>query len=448
MGGSRFGWTLGAIAPWWIGAAFAISMPADAGQEQGFGASRAPLSWRAPAPPDDLIPIQVASLDGAFGPMANAPDVWTADTDAELNAGWNAMPRLLRQASLSIGADRSAARLADEIEPRAVAKRAAAKPLAENSPAIDRAHRGDPEVGLWPTFDARLRRSGGLANLRMHDIIFDRDESAPVGALDAPDSDFAGPDSVAAFVPWADGETPTAAPSSAVASPAPPESGASQASAAWTMRPLAFAERLLQGASPAVRRADALGSTTPAAADSTPVEVAAAPSPESAPAPGAPQAPDANLPPSGPSRQNYAALIGGDGAEQEKRCLAEAIYFEARGESEEGQAAVAQVVLNRVSSGLYPASICGVVYQNRQRRNACQFSFACDGRSLHVTEPEAWRTAVRIAGEVSAGTTYVSDVGGATHYHANYVRPRWARSLEKMDVIGRHIFYKLRPGQT
>jgi spore germination cell wall hydrolase CwlJ-like protein len=141
-------------------------------------------------------------------------------------------------------------------------------------------------------------------------------------------------------------------------------------------------------------------------------------------------------------------LFDGDGAEQEKRCLAEAIYFEARGESEEGQAAVAQVVLNRVSSGLYPATICGVVYQNRQRRNACQFSFACDGRSLRVAEPDAWRTAVRIAGAVSTGATYVSDVGRATHYHANYVRPRWARSLEKMDVIGHHIFYKLRPGQT
>ncbi len=333
------------------------------------------------------------------------------------------------------------------MEPRAVAKRAA-KPLAENPPAIDRALRGDPEVGLWPTFDARLRRSGGLANARMHDMIFDQDESAPIGALDAPDSDFAGPDSVAAFEPWADGETPTAAPSSAVASPAPPESGASQASAAWRMRPLAFAERLLQGASPAVRRADALGSTTPAAADSTPIEVAAAPSPELAPAPGASQAPDANLSPGSLSRQNYASLIGGEDAAQEKRCLAEAIYFEARGESEEGQAAVAQVVLNRVSSGLYPASICGVVYQNRQRRNACQFSFACDGRPLRVAEPEGWLTAVRIADEVAAGAIYLSDIGGATHYHANYVRPRWARSLEKMDVIGHHIFYKLRPGQT
>ncbi len=109
---------------------------------------------------------------------------------------------------------------------------------------------------------------------------------------------------------------------------------------------------------------------------------------------------------------------------------------------------MAQVVLNRVSSGLYPPTICGVVYQNRRHYNACQFSFACDGKSLRVSEPKSWRTAVRIAEEVTAGKTYVSDVGGATHYHANYVRPRWAKRLEKMDVIGRHIFYKLRPGQT
>ena len=220
------------------------------------------------------------------------------------------------------------------------------------------------------------------------------------------------------------------------------------------MRPEALNERLMQGATPPVRRADALGSTTPAAADSTPIEVAVRPeqppgsAQEPVEEPHGRQAPNASLIPLAPARQSYATLIGRDDAGAEKRCLAEAIYFEARGESEEGQAAVAQVVLNRVSSGLYPASICGVVYQNRQRRNACQFSFACDGRTLRVTEPEAWRTAVRIAGEVSTGATYVSDVGGATHYHANYVRPRWARSLEKMDVIGRHIFYKLRPGQT
>ena len=132
----------------------------------------------------------------------------------------------------------------------------------------------------------------------------------------------------------------------------------------------------------------------------------------------------------------------------EQRCLAEAVYFEARSEPEEGQAAVAQVVLNRVKSGLYPPSICGVVYQNRHRHLACQFTFACEGRALRITDRESWDSAKRVADAVLEGRTYVADVGGATHYHADYVQPSWSRRLKKMDVIGRHIFYKLRPGQT
>ncbi len=109
---------------------------------------------------------------------------------------------------------------------------------------------------------------------------------------------------------------------------------------------------------------------------------------------------------------------------------------------------MAQVVLNRVSSGLYPATICGVVYQNRWHYNACQFSFACTGKSLRIGEPDAWQQAVRIAREVTNGKIYVSDIGSSTHFHANYIRPHWARRLEKMDVIGHHVFYKLRPGQS
>ena len=125
-----------------------------------------------------------------------------------------------------------------------------------------------------------------------------------------------------------------------------------------------------------------------------------------------------------------------DHAAAEERCLDEAIYFEARGESEAGQAAVAQVVLNRVESGHYPASICGVVYQNRRRHNACQFSFACRGKTLRVAEPVSWTTAVRIAREVLLGGDYSAEVGGSTHYLADYAHPRWARTLQRMDVIG------------
>ena len=105
-------------------------------------------------------------------------------------------------------------------------------------------------------------------------------------------------------------------------------------------------------------------------------------------------------------------------------------------------------LLNRVKSGLYPASVCGVVYQNRNRHLACQFTFACEGKALRITEPGPWRDATRIAREVYEGTTYLADVGASTHYHADYVRPYWARKLKKMDTIGRHVFYKLRPGQT
>jgi hypothetical protein len=148
-----------------------------------------------------------------------------------------------------------------------------------------------------------------------------------------------------------------------------------------------------------------------------------------------------------PDQPDYAGLIQPRRMKRELRCLAEAIYFEARSESQAGQAAVAQVVLNRVRSRLYPNTICGVVYQNRHRHLACQFTFACEGKSLRITEPGPWRTARRIAEEVLEGENYNVEVGGSTHYHATYVRPRWSRKLKRMDRIGTHVFYKLRPGQ-
>jgi spore germination cell wall hydrolase CwlJ-like protein len=101
---------------------------------------------------------------------------------------------------------------------------------------------------------------------------------------------------------------------------------------------------------------------------------------------------------------------------------------------------VAQVVLNRARSGLYPSSVCGVVYQNRHRHLACQFTFACEGKRLRITDAGSWRDATRIAKAVLEGETYLAEVGGSTHYHADYVKPSWSRRLKKMDVIGRHIF--------
>jgi spore germination cell wall hydrolase CwlJ-like protein len=153
-------------------------------------------------------------------------------------------------------------------------------------------------------------------------------------------------------------------------------------------------------------------------------------------------APNANIVGRSRADPNYLAVIELDRATVEERCLDEAVYFESRGESEAGQAAVAQVVLNRVQSGRYPASICGVVYQNQHRHNACQFSFACKGRALRVAEPISWKTAVRIAHEALVGGGYSAEVGGSTHYFADYVHPRWARALKKMDVIGHHIFFR------
>jgi spore germination cell wall hydrolase CwlJ-like protein len=382
-----------------------VSFTADAGQNASIGASLAPLSMRAPDQPADLVP-----LGGAPG-------------NFELEQP------LLQEARFVVGAPDEFAKLPDEIEPRQVLKRD-----AQTGPQLDRSHKSDPFVGLRPTFDTRLRRPGGLVAFRAHDLLFVHDDALPTGALSAADGDVDGPESVASFEPWGEGENPTTVHSDAATSPA-----TKGAASTLTVRPAALNERLMQGATPGVSRAAALGSTTPAPADATPIEVTALPQMP-------PETPNATTVPQG--QRNYAALIEPDRQAREKRCLAEAVYFEARSEPEEGQAAVAQVVLNRVASGLYPSTICGVVYQNRQRYHACQFSFACEGRSLRVTEPDAWRTAVAVADAVSAGRTYVADVGDATHYHANYVRPRWARSLEKMDVIGHHIFYKLRPGQT
>jgi len=141
-----------------------------------------------------------------------------------------------------------------------------------------------------------------------------------------------------------------------------------------------------------------------------------------------------------------ADRLGLVGEEREKaqKCLADAIYFESRGEPVRGQIAVAQVVMNRVFSGYYPTTVCGVVYQNANRRLACQFTFACDGIADKITEPDAWERAKTIARETLDGKYWLPDVGKATHYHARWVRPRWVREMHKLDRIGVHTFYRPR----
>ncbi len=128
------------------------------------------------------------------------------------------------------------------------------------------------------------------------------------------------------------------------------------------------------------------------------------------------------------------------------QCLATAIYFEARGEPYRGQVGVAQVVVNRVKNKLYPSTICGVVYQNQNKRNACQFSFACDGIRDRVNEKAAWTQSVEIAKKVTNGEIYLTEVANATHYHATYVNPRWASKMDKLTQIGIHKFYRFKKG--
>ena len=132
--------------------------------------------------------------------------------------------------------------------------------------------------------------------------------------------------------------------------------------------------------------------------------------------------------------------------ERERRCLATAIYFEARGEPLRGQVAVAQVILNRVRSPIFPQTICGVVYQG-QHQKGCQFSFTCDGKTDNPRNDAQWAQAQDISRQIMGGELWLPEVGYSTFYHANYVSPRWAGSMNKIDKIGRHIFYKKRNEQ-
>jgi spore germination cell wall hydrolase CwlJ-like protein len=125
----------------------------------------------------------------------------------------------------------------------------------------------------------------------------------------------------------------------------------------------------------------------------------------------------------------------------EENCLARAVYFEARSESDMGQLAVAKVILNRVKAPNFPKSICGVVYQGSGTRNSCQFSFACDGQPDDVKQPGAWSHAKTIAQRAISGDPAVSMMGSATNYHADYVKPRWAKTMRRLAKIGHHIFY-------
>ena len=127
-----------------------------------------------------------------------------------------------------------------------------------------------------------------------------------------------------------------------------------------------------------------------------------------------------------------------------EKCLAEAVYFEARGEAVRGQIAVAQVVMNRAFSGFYPNTVCGVVYQNKHRHLACQFTFACDNVADVVREPDMWDRAKKIARAMLDGQLWLPEVAKSTHYHAYWVHPSWVHEMKKMYKFGVHTFYRPR----
>jgi hypothetical protein len=281
----------------------------------------------------------------------------------------------------------------DEIEPNGALKRP-----GQTFPAVDRGAKGDPLIGL-PGFNAR-RLNGRRAqaepyglNSWPHELEDPRDDEFDPGHTMSPQRPVAGGEPETVALSFDDGATPTA--------------------------PLEFA----------------LNSSSPTSSDGVLVAVETD---------GAGQTIVSRLSDAG--KPNYAALIDPKDSARQMRCLAEAIYFESRSEPEDGQAAVAQVVLNRVRSGIYPTTVCGVVYQDRNRPFACQFTFACEGKSLRIGEPGPWAVATRIAQDVVSGANYNPKVGEAVNYHANYVAPFWVGYLKRVDRIGAHIFYAMRDG--
>jgi len=145
----------------------------------------------------------------------------------------------------------------------------------------------------------------------------------------------------------------------------------------------------------------------------------------------------------GPNPAATPFLFKGDKAAraQALECLASAVYYEAGSQDDDGERAVAQVVLNRVRHPAFPASVCGVVYEGSTRPTGCQFTFTCDGSMYRQPDSDGWKRAYGIAEAALSGFVY-APVGYATHYHADYVVPYWASTLAKNAVVGAHIFYR------
>ena len=140
-------------------------------------------------------------------------------------------------------------------------------------------------------------------------------------------------------------------------------------------------------------------------------------------------------------RSFLAALPVAHGGAQ-WQCLAEALYFEARGETVEGLFAVGEVILNRVSSASYPGSVCGVINQGTGRKYACQFTYTCDGKEERISEQGAWARVGKVAKLLIDGTAPRDLTDGATHYHTKAVSPSWAKRFPRTATIGSHYFYR------
>lgn len=147
--------------------------------------------------------------------------------------------------------------------------------------------------------------------------------------------------------------------------------------------------------------------------------------------------PSPSTPPAGPAETQVD--------QREQNCLAQAIYYEARGETQRGQVAVAEVIMNRVRSAHYPNSVCGVVYQGSHRSTGCQFTFTCDGSLAHRPRGRAWDRAQRVANAVLLGYTRPL-TQGATHYHTVAVNPVWNSGLVETVRVGTHVFYRFPRG--
>lgn len=154
---------------------------------------------------------------------------------------------------------------------------------------------------------------------------------------------------------------------------------------------------------------------------------------------------DNATPEAGSANGQTARPLVANGTETDRNralhCLTQAIYYEAASESDAGQRAVAQVVLNRVAHPTYPDTVCGVVFQGSARKTGCQFTFTCDGSLARRPSRFSWNRARAVALAALSGAVY-APVGLATHYHTVQIHPYWADSLQTVGTIGAHIFYK------